>query len=393
MAEDPGNDAIIRIPLAPAQVSEQNNFSEVRVEALPPQIPPVSPKVYPPSGLPPVMMPPAVSPAMPAAGYNTLIAPAAGGGAGPALEPSLTWHLSVIDAGMPRDIASAADVDPTLWTVATYLESTNWSAERLSAGRWLLPTGDGLTEKDAMRQILFGAHDAIPVVGDFNGDGVSEVGVYYHGEWFLDLNGNGRWDEEDLWASLGSATDLPVVGDWDGDGKDDIGIYGPEWTEDDRAIRAEPGLPDAENSPKHKPKNVPPRPSDATDGQRLMALSVRGPRRADVIDHVFRFGADKDQPVAGDWNGDGIRTIGVVKNGEWKLDLDGDGRWTEKDGTFTFGASGDIPVVGRLEWRRGGRNRCLSPRQVVPGQQRQPRDGCARPGVRTGWCKRPTGGR
>ena len=32
LAEDPGNDAIIRIPLAPAQVSEQNNFSEVRVE-------------------------------------------------------------------------------------------------------------------------------------------------------------------------------------------------------------------------------------------------------------------------------------------------------------------------------------------------------------------------
>ena len=102
---------------------------------------------------------------------------------------------------MPRDIASAADVDPTLWTVATYLESTNWSAERLSAGRWLLPTGEGLTEKDAMRQILFGAHDAIPVVGDFNGDGVSEVGVYYHGEWFLDLNGNGRWDEGPIYAA------------------------------------------------------------------------------------------------------------------------------------------------------------------------------------------------
>jgi len=203
-----------------------------------------------------------------------------------------------------------------------------------------------------MRQILFGTYDAIPVTGDFNGDGVSEVGVYYHGEWFLDLNGNGRWDEEDLWARLGSASDLPVVGDWDGDGKDDIGIYGPEWAEDERAIRAEPGLPDAQNTPKHKPKNVPPRPADATDGQRLLCLSVRGPRRADVIDHVFRFGADKDHPVAGDWNGDGIRTIGVFKGGVWKLDLDGDGRWTEKDGRFTFGTTGDVPLVG--DWNGDG---------------------------------------
>lgn len=350
LAEDPRNDAIIRIPLAPAQVSTNNNFSEVLVEAQPPSFPPVNPKVYPPSSLPQPMMPPALGPLMPAAGYNTLVAPAAGGGAGPGLEATLTWHLSIIDAGMPRDLASAAEVDPTLWTVATYLASTHWSAERLSYGRWLLPTGQD--PDSPMRQILFGAYDAIPVVGDFNGDGVSEVGVYYHGEWFLDLNGNGRWDEEDLWARLGSATDLPVVGDWDGDGKDDIGIFGPEWAGDDRAIRAEPGLPDAANTPKHKPKNVPPRPSDATDGHRLMALSVRGPRRADVIDHVFRFGADKDRPVAGDWNGDGIRTIGVFKNGVWKLDLDGDGRFTEKDVTHTFGTTGDIPIVG--DWNGDG---------------------------------------
>ena len=69
----------------------------------------------------------------------------------------------------------------------------------------------------------------MPVTGDFNGDGVTDIGVFIDGQWFLDLNGNGQWDEGDLWAQLGTQDDLPVTGDWDADGKTDIGIYGPAW--------------------------------------------------------------------------------------------------------------------------------------------------------------------
>lgn len=343
---NPKNDAIIRIGLGVAVVSQNNNFSEVQVETLPNLNPPLPP-VYPPSYLPPPSMPPLVPMPEAPAGYIHLIAPEVGGGAGPELQTLASFHLSVIDAGMPRDIASAVESDPTLWTVATYLDVTNWESDRLSAGRWLLPTANkSAGEDDSLRQFLFGVYDAIPVVGDFNGDGVSEVGVFYHGEWFIDLNGNGRWDQDDLWARLGTAGDQPVVGDWDGDGKDDIGIYGLEWAEDSRAIQSEPGLPDSANSPKAKPKNVPPRPSEATDGRRLMRLSVSGPRRADVIDHVFRFGNELDRPVAGDWNGDGIRTIGVFNSGHWKIDTDGDGRFTGKDLRFDYGTVGDSPIVG-----------------------------------------------
>jgi protocatechuate 3,4-dioxygenase beta subunit len=347
LVTNPKNDAIIRIPLRIGEASQNNNFSEVLVATTPPPVPPFDPPVNPPGYLPPLAAPPQLPPTMPAPGYVGLTPPIAGGGAGPALGSAATWHLSIIDAGMPRDVASAEDVDPTLWTVATYLEFTNWDSDRLSAGRWLLPaSGQSGSDEDALRQILFGIYDAIPVTGDFNGDGVTEVGVFYHGEWFIDLNGNGRWDQEDLWARLGSDSDLPVVGDWDGDGKDDIGIFGPEWAEDARAIRAEPGLPDSFNTPKQKPKNVPPRPSEATDGRRLLRLSVSGPRRADVIDHVFRFGGEQDQPVAGDWNGDGIRTVGVFQGGRWRLDSDGDGRLTTKDVRINYGVLGDVPIVG-----------------------------------------------
>ena len=142
LAEDPKNDAIIRIGLVPAQVSANNNFSEVLVVAAPPTTPPptYNPPPIPPTVGPSVYMPPLVGILPQFAGYVSLIEPMVGGGSGgPVEESELSWHLSVIDAGMPRDMASAAKVDPTLWTVATYLETTNWDAERLSGGRWLLP--------------------------------------------------------------------------------------------------------------------------------------------------------------------------------------------------------------------------------------------------------------
>jgi hypothetical protein len=187
------------------------------------------------------------------------------------------------------------------------------------------------------------------VTGDWNGDGRAQLGIYYKGEWFLDLNGNGRWDEGDLWAKLGSAADLPVVGDWDGDGKDDIGIFGPEWAGDPRQIEQEPGLPDPDNIRRIKPKNLPPSVEEATDGERLLRLTAQGKERADLIDHVFQFGGSTDVPIAGDWNGDGISSIGIFRDGKWHFDMDGDGRWSEGDKTATFGQRGDIPVVGDFD--------------------------------------------
>jgi hypothetical protein len=148
---------------------------------------------------------------------------------------------------------------------------------------------------------------------------------------------------------LGSESDLPVTGDWDADGKADIGVYGPAWPRDPWAVSREPGLPDADNFPTvpaGKMKNVPPKHDDATSGGRLLKRTARGQNRADLIDHVFHYGTPGDAPVTGDWNGDGTRQIGVFRNGQWDLDLNGDGRFTEVDATFTLGEPGDLPVVG-----------------------------------------------
>ena len=81
-------------------------------------------------------------------------------------------------------------------------------------------------------------------------------------------------------------------------------------------------------------------------GNRELKLTSTGKRREDVIDHVFHYGTPGDHPVAGDWNGDGIDTIGVFRDGRWHRDIDGDGQWTNSDVQENFGQKGDLPVVG-----------------------------------------------
>ena len=192
----------------------------------------------------------------------------------------------------------------------------------------------------------------MPISGDFNGDGRSEIGVFLDGDWFVDINGNGQWDEDDLWAKLGSEGDKPVVGDWDGDGKDDIGVFGRPWPNDPRAIKREPGLPHSLNKPKQVAKNIPPRKEEAPLGRRMMKISMQGPLRADLIDHVFNFGVAGDRAVAGDWTGNGIDCIAVFRDGVWHLDVDGDGHFTRSDRRADFGQKDDLPVAG--DWNGDG---------------------------------------
>lgn len=339
LTTNPNDDAIIRIPLAVGQSSEQNNFSEILTTFAPPPpeppLPPDPPKVFrePPA---PEVLPVFFTPQGPT---KTDIPVFVTGGA-----IEVTWHLSVINNGAPRgtqlDNATASNHADT--TPAS--ESLRWDPGAMRSAVW--SKFDPHTSPLPLGESIFGAANGIPVAGDFNGDGISELGVFIDGHWYLDADGDGVWSEQDLWAKLGDGGDLPVAGDWDGDGKDDIGIFGPIWAGDPRAIELERGVPDVANRQTVPPKNVPPTREEATDGERLLQKTERGAVRSDLIDHVFRFGSQGDRPIAGDFNGDGVSTVGVFSNGSWKLDANGDGRWrAEDDELVEFGQAGDIPLV------------------------------------------------
>jgi hypothetical protein len=65
------------------------------------------------------------------------------------------------------------------------------------------------------------------------------------------------------------------------------------------------------------------------------------------------FGSWSDLPVVGDWDGTGIRRMGVFGNGRWLLDMNGNGVFDAADKTVLFGQTGDVPVVG--DWAGTGR--------------------------------------
>jgi len=74
------------------------------------------------------------------------------------------------------------------------------------------------------------APGGVSLVGDFNGDGSADIGKYVGTSFYVDLNGNKVWNGNaggdrvtNFGAGFGAGT--PVLGDWDGDGDDEIGVF------------------------------------------------------------------------------------------------------------------------------------------------------------------------
>jgi hypothetical protein len=92
---------------------------------------------------------------------------------------------------------------------------------RPSTGEWFLSRNGNRSwnncKKDTCITNFVGEAGDLPVIGDWNGTGISKIGVFRPttGEWFLDSNGNGKWDDGiDLYLSYGGPGDVPVVGKW-----------------------------------------------------------------------------------------------------------------------------------------------------------------------------------
>ena len=165
----------------------------------------------------------------------------------------------------------------------------------------------------------FGNPGDLPVVGDWDGTGITKIGVFRPstGKWFIDRNSNGLWDgcQVDACGRFGGAL-FPLVGDWDGTGITRIGVFDPTrllWKLD-------------------------------LDGD------MQWDNRVDLL--LGPFGNPGDLPVVGDWDGTGITRIGVFRpsTGEWFIDRNGNGLWDgcRVDGCLgSFGQEGDLPVVGK----------------------------------------------
>jgi PKD repeat protein len=177
---------------------------------------------------------------------------------------------------------------------------------RNSTGNWYLDyNNNGVVDKN----FRFGITGDNPVVGDWDGNELTDVGVYRPstGTWYLETVKQGIVYKT---FRFGITGDYPVVGDWDGNELTDVGVYRP------------------------------------STGTWYLETAKQG-----IVNKTFRFGITGDIPVVGDWDGNGITDVGVYRpsTGTWYLE-------TAKQGivykTFRFGITGDIPVVG--DWDGNG---------------------------------------
>lgn len=152
---------------------------------------------------------------------------------------------------------------------------------------------------------LFANVGDLPLVGDWNGDSRDEIGFYRPRNQlvYLDRNGNGEWDGllvDQRLGPYGIAGDQPLVGDWDGDGDDQIGVYR---TGSKQFIRD-------------------------LDGDGVLEAGEAAPGPGPLPSGSVPFNSD-DQPVIGDWDGDGDDDLGVFRprNNYFYLDRNANGVW------------------------------------------------------------------
>ena len=235
-------------------------------------------------------------------------------------------------------------------------------------GTWLLDyNGNGVWDGPTIDKAIFwstGQSTDVPVLGDWNGDGRTKIGIYNNGTWILDYNGNGVWEgpgvDKTIYWSTGQAGEVPVVGDWNGDGKTKIGIYSNgTWILDYNGNYAWDGT-GVDKLIYFGGQGYRPMVGDwnGSGWAKIGAYHVSGTWALDYngnfvwdgtsIDRLTFFGGPDWLPVVGDWSGSGTTKIGAYTGGQWALDYNGNFGWdVPPDRLFSFGAPGQTPIVGK----------------------------------------------
>ncbi len=150
-----------------------------------------------------------VAPAVAVIGTRLYVSGGVSVSSGPPI--SSVEFASAVPAPLPTTVGTFRPTDG-----AFYLDSN-------ANGQW-----DGCGTDQCLSMGMTGD---IPVVGDWNGSGTTKVGTFRptDGYFYLDYNGNGRWDgcSTDRCLAIGLNGDIPVVGDWNGGGTTKVGTFRP----------------------------------------------------------------------------------------------------------------------------------------------------------------------
>ncbi len=163
----------------------------------------------------------------------------------------------------------------------------------------------------------FGNPGDAPMMGDWDCDGVDTPGLYRRSDGYVYLRNANTQGVADIRFFFGNPGDVPLAGDFDGDGCDTVSIWRP--SEGRVFVINELG---------------------ANDGG-------LGPAEFD-----YYFGNPGDEPFVGDFDGDGIDTVGLHRGSTGLVYFRNSHTQGVADAQFIYGDPGDRIVAG--DWDGDG---------------------------------------
>ena len=162
-----------------------------------------------------------------------------------------------------------------------------------------------------VQSFLYGNPGDYPFVGDWNCDGITTPGLYRQSDGFVYLRNSNTQGVADITFFFGNPGDVPIAGDFDDDGCDTVSIYRP------------------------------------SSGQFFiindLGANGGGLGAADVS---YIFGNPGDKPFVGDFDGDGIDTVGLHRESTGFVYFRNSHTQGVADSDFFFGDPGDRLVAG-----------------------------------------------
>jgi len=155
--------------------------------------------------------------------------------------------------------------------------------------------------------------------GAWHCEGVDTPGLYRQSDGFVYLRNSNTQGVADVRFYFGNPGDIPLSGDFDGNGCDSVSIY---------------------------------RPSE----QRVYVINDLGTndRGLGVADFSFLFGNPGDKPVVGDFDGNGVDTVGLHRESTGLVYFRNSNTTGIAHSQFIFGDPGDRLAAG--DWIGSGRD-------------------------------------
>jgi hypothetical protein len=182
-----------------------------------------------------------------------------------------------------------------------------------SAGKWYLYDATG----GLGTSFYYGNPGDFPIYGDWDGDGVETPGLYRQSDGFVYLRNANTEGVADIKFFFGDPGDVPIAGDFNGDGFDTVSIY---------------------------------RPSNQT----FFIINELGENNGGLgaAEFSYVFGNPGDKPFVGDFNGNGVETVGLHRESTGLVYYRNTHTQGNAENQFIFGDPGDRFIAG--DWTDDG---------------------------------------